>query len=124
MEQNSKMFRIIFPHRFDVLFGKDKRAKLHTGNLRALHLVSMWQSKYEAAGNRYEKTEIAEKIVGIIHESNGRFLKRDGSGWVEVDDVAAREKISHFFRNQRPKIAKNDRDASNSKRSRTNDPPI
>jgi hypothetical protein len=95
---------IIVPRRFDVLFGRGKAVCEHTGNMRANHLVEMHQQKYEQA-NKYQKTEISDRIVKIIHESNGRFLKREDDGWSEVDHDKAREKISHFFRQLRSKKA-------------------
>mmetsp|Transcript_77760 Transcript_77760/g.116955 ORF Transcript_77760/g.116955 Transcript_77760/m.116955 type:complete len:513 (+) Transcript_77760:269-1807(+) len=93
---------ITVPRRFDVLFGRGKNTREHTGNLRAAHLVDMYQHKYEHA-NKFQKTEIAERIVSIIHESYGRFLKWENDLWVEVEHDAAREKISHFFRHNRSK---------------------
>lgn len=86
---------ITIPHRFDILFGRGKTAREHTGNLRATHLVSMWQKKYDES-SRFEKTAIAEKLVVIIKDSGGKFLKSEESGWVEVEDDMAREKISHW----------------------------
>lgn len=111
-ESNGAKPRIVLPHRFDVLFGKGtKKVRSHTGNLRALHLVNMWQSRYDGASNRFEKAEISERIIRIIHESNGRFLKWDDDrGWIEVDDETARDKIAHWFRNQRR--SKGDKDTS------------
>ena len=88
------------PRRFDVLFGKDKIAKTHTGNYRCVHICQMHLSKYEKA-SKFEKTEIAERIIGIVHESNGRFLSPTKFGWEEVDDDLARKKIGHFFRRLR-----------------------
>ena len=85
------------PRRFDVLFGRGTTIAQYTGNLRAAHLVEMYRPKYEAA-DKFAKTEIAERIVTIIQESGGRFLKRENGAWVEADDNMAREKISHFFR--------------------------
>ena len=99
-EENSS--NIIIPRRFDVLFGRGKETRQHPGNMRALHLVSTFQSQYDGS-NKAKKTEIAERIVGIIRESQGRFLKMQETGWVEVDRTVAREKISHFFRHQRTK---------------------
>lgn len=94
---------VTIPHRFDVLFGRGKVAKQHTGNLRAFHLVDMWQKKYNEAG-KYEKTIISEKIVQIIHDSGGKFLKwENGKGWIQVDDDTARGKVSHWFRHNRQK---------------------
>lgn len=104
--------RITVPSRFDVLFGKSKKERESTGNLRALHLVDLNQDKYEAA-NKFEKTEVAEKLVNIIHESGGRFLRKDATGWVEVDHEAAREKVSHFFRQNRVKTKRDGKSDSN-----------
>ena len=103
-DQSSSDKGVIVPRRFDVLFGRGKTTREHTGNLRCVHLVEMHQDKYEAA-NKYAKTEIAERIVSMIYDSYGRFLKWDnrGGGWIEVDREAAREKISHFFRHLRSK---------------------
>ena len=97
---------IIVPRRFDVLFGRGKNTSDHTGNLRAGHLVEMHREKYEQA-SKYHKTEISERIVSIIHESHGRFLKWDGgNGWIQVEHDLAREKISHFFRHMRSKTTR------------------
>lgn len=93
---------ILVPRRFDVLFGRGKNEREHTGNLRAMHICDMHWEAYEKC-QKFVKTEMAEKIVHIIQESGGRFLKpnKDGVGWVEADDAAAREKIAHFFRFKR-----------------------
>eukprot|EP00934_Nitzschia_sp_Nitz4_P004762 Nitzschia sp. Nitz4//scaffold44_size153857//35095//36926//NITZ4_002706-RA/size153857-augustus-gene-0.15-mRNA-1//-1//CDS//3329552112//4752//frame0 len=94
---------ITLPQRFDVLFGKSRKEKESTGNLRALHLVEMNFDRYQEA-SKFKKTEIAESIVAAIHHSGGRFLRRVDMGWEEVSDEAAREKVSHFFRQGRVKI--------------------
>jgi hypothetical protein len=98
------------PSRFDVLFGKGKALREHTGNVRANHLVAMYRPKYEQA-DKYDKTEIAKRLVNVIHESGGRFLKFDENEgcWVTVGHGMAREKISHIFRNQRDRKKRNDR---------------
>lgn len=67
---------ITVPRRFDVLFGRGKNTREHTGNLRCVHLVEMNRQKYELA-SKHEKTAIAERIVSIVYESYGRFLKWD-----------------------------------------------
>eukprot|EP00934_Nitzschia_sp_Nitz4_P005604 Nitzschia sp. Nitz4//scaffold44_size153857//42605//46236//NITZ4_002709-RA/size153857-augustus-gene-0.2-mRNA-1//1//CDS//3329552121//5594//frame0 len=102
-EQGGSTEAVIVPRRFDVLFGRGKHTREHTGNLRAAHLVEMFQTEYEQAG-KFEKTKIATRIVNMIHESYGRFLKWNRNVWEEVDDDAAREKISHFFRHLRSKV--------------------
>ncbi|CAJ1934427.1 unnamed protein product [Cylindrotheca closterium] len=111
---------VTIPHRFDVLFGRSKMTREHTGNLRALHLINMWEAKYEGAG-KYEKTIITEKIVNIIRDSGGKFLKwENDKGWLQVDNEAAREKIAHWFRHNRKKHAasKNDKSAESNTQKR------
>ena len=56
------MDAVIEPRRFDVLFGKGKITTNWTGNQRAYHIVEMHRERYEKA-TKYEKTEIAERIV-------------------------------------------------------------
>jgi hypothetical protein len=87
------------PSRFDVLFGKGKALREHTGNVRANRLVAMYRPKYEQAADKYDKTDIAKRLVNIIHESNGQFLKfEENEGcWVEVGHGMALEKTSHVF---------------------------
>ena len=40
-------------------------------------------------------------IVDSIKKYAGRFLKDEETRWVEVDDEAARLKVSHLFRSRR-----------------------
>eukprot|EP00934_Nitzschia_sp_Nitz4_P005889 Nitzschia sp. Nitz4//scaffold44_size153857//46463//47912//NITZ4_002710-RA/size153857-snap-gene-0.191-mRNA-1//1//CDS//3329552124//5879//frame0 len=91
---------ILVPQRYDVLFGRGKGSREHTGNLRAGHMVAMLQAEYEAA-TKMEKTKIAERVVTLVKDSGGRFLKWGEGGWSEVDFMTAREKVSHFFRQLR-----------------------
>ena len=85
----------------DVLFGRGKYVVDHPGNMKFRRLVDVYMHKYEEA-ERLEKTCIAEAIVQMIQESNGRFLKKEpGSDWEEVDGPAARKKVAHAFRNRR-----------------------
>ena len=60
----------------------------------------MNRKRYERAG-KFEKTQIAEKIVHLINESYGRFLKKEAGGWIEATNAEARNKISHCFRRLR-----------------------
>jgi hypothetical protein len=99
-ESNISVQNCLVPRRFDVLFGRGSHTRVHTGNLRALHLVEMQCEEYEEA-SKNEKTAIAARIVTKILESYGRFLKWEEEGWVEVDFDTARNKVSHFFRRRR-----------------------
>ncbi|KAG7355082.1 hypothetical protein IV203_004438 [Nitzschia inconspicua] len=92
--------RIIIPGPLDVLLGRGKPLQKHDGNLNYHFVVEGYHERYEQA-SKLEKTQIAKTIVDKIHEQGGRFLKQDDAGWVEIDDEAARTKISHTFRNHR-----------------------
>lgn len=88
-------------HPNDVLFGRGKTVVDHPGNAKFRRLVDVYMRKYEEA-ERLEKTCIAEAIVQMIMETDGRFLKKEpGSDWQEVDGPAARKKVAHAFRNRR-----------------------
>ena len=85
----------------DVLFGRGRGMSKHPGNARFRKLVDQHVPQYEKAG-KYEKTSIAENIVNIIKQSDGRFLRLGKSGeWESVSDEAARNKVSHAFRARR-----------------------
>jgi hypothetical protein len=92
--------RIGVPGRFDVLFGRGKAYQQHIGNVRYRSLIEECKAQYDRA-SREEKTQITEEIVQIVKQSTGRFLKDDGAGWEEVEDVVARLKASHTFRGMR-----------------------
>jgi len=99
---------ILVPRRFDVLFGKAPESRDHTGTLRALHLVEMHFDEYNRLG-KYQKTDLAERIISIVHESGGRFLMQDENGaWIETELVESRKKIAHWFRHARSKRSKQD----------------
>jgi hypothetical protein len=101
---NSKM--IVVPGRVDVLLGRGKPIQEHFGNLRYHVLLDHYQQAYETA-KKFEKMQVAQKVVAIVHDYSGRFLKQEGAGWIEVEETVAREKVSHAFRTRRTAIFKN-----------------
>lgn len=101
-ENKSTVSAVVIPRRFDVLFGKSKRAREHPGTIRCQYLVEMMRDRYEQA-SRQEKTIVADQIIAAIRESQGRFLKCEKGLWVEVEHSIGREKISHWFRHMRSK---------------------
>merc|ERR1712146_572591 len=110
--------KIIVPGKHDVLFGKGKKMTQHSGNITCNHLIEENREEYELAG-KFEKTDIAEGIITSIHECGGRFLKWDkAEGWVEVDRLVAREKISHSFRRMRNKSPTRPKSSSSPKPKR------
>jgi hypothetical protein len=98
--RNDGKDRVIVPGTLDVLLGRGKPLQKHNGNLNYHYVVEGYHAQYEQA-SKLEKTQIAKTIVDKIHEQGGRFLKQEEAGWVEIDDGAARTKISHTFRNHR-----------------------
>ena len=47
------------------------------------------------------ETNLTSEIVQVVKGYGGRFLKQENGGWIEIDDEAARDKVSHSFRNLR-----------------------
>ena len=92
----------------DVLLGRGL-GKAHPGNLKLTTMIQMRRKEYEKK-SKFEKTCIAMLIVDEIKASNGRFLRRRGSGsrrLVEISDLEARRSIIHRFRNIPPHSWKN-----------------
>jgi hypothetical protein len=92
------------PGRFDVLLGRGKKHTGHPGNERLQIALNMHSVRYNAATtSRNEKTRITEEIVQSIQTTSdppGRFVRfdKEANGWLEVDDAAARIKVSHAIR--------------------------
>jgi len=88
----------------DVLCGRGGLTNHHEGNRRFRSIVADHQGEYMTA-KKHDKADIARRIVGIIREEGGRFLKSmegkassGGGRWVEVGDQKAREKTSQALR--------------------------
>ena len=84
----------------DVLFGRGKPFQIHPGNVRLHQLVDERKHVYTMS-RRDDKTLIATSIVDLIKREGGRFLrqyKNDKKKWMEVDDIVARNKVSHALR--------------------------
>jgi hypothetical protein len=95
-----KVLRIGSPDRNDVLLGKGRKYQEHAGNIRFRYLIEEHRTPYEKA-EKTQKTALADGIVSLVHKRSGRFLKDDGAGWVEVNELTAREKVSSCFRSFR-----------------------
>lgn len=91
---------IIVPGTYDILLGRGKPLQKHAGNLRYHHFIETYHGQYEIA-QKLEKTNLSKLIVQKMKEAGGRFLKQNDCGWIEIDDDAARYKVSHTFRNHR-----------------------
>lgn len=83
----------------DVLFGRGGATNNHIGNKKFRTVVAQHQAEYLGARKR-DKAFIARKIVGIVRERGGRFLRRDRNNgcWSEVGERKATEKTSQALR--------------------------
>lgn len=106
----------------DVLSGRGGATNNHPGNKTFRAIVADHMPEYLAARKK-EKANIAKRIVSLIKQDGGRFLKRssDSDTWLEVSDKKATEKTSQALREgldvrhktYRPeKMARRDSDAS------------
>jgi hypothetical protein len=107
--EQRRLKRIAVPGSFDILLGRGKLIQEHMGNIRFRRLIEKNRGTYENA-TKNEKTFLATRIVKIVNDGGGRFLKEDPSGWTEVTDDIARDKVSHSFRNKRLKLTLDNRD--------------
>ena len=97
----------VIPGPKDILFGRDKLAQSHPGNVHYLNLISKYQDLYDNAGTKEKRFVISSCILCNIKESGARFLKFDGYGWVVADDTTARYKVTNAFRSYRKKQTAN-----------------
>jgi len=112
--------RVILPNSLDVLLGRGKPLQRHPGNIRYHHIVDSFHGQYEKA-QKLEKTTLSKLIVEKIKNTGGRFMKQDEIGWVEIDDEAARYKVSHTFRNHRIAERKKNGKAAENRRKMEDD---
>ena len=92
------------PSRHDVLLGRGRPTSDHSGNQVLHDILTTHRDEYDAAKGKGRKTELAQNIVGLIHQSSGRFLKRNDKihgWWQEVPNDVAVEKVCHGFRAKR-----------------------
>lgn len=83
------------PTEIDVIIGRGKQARTHSGNQRLRMLIEFMIPEYSAASsNKDEKSYIIKEIVTQIRKSSpdGGFVKFDKSKgrWFEVGDFLAK----------------------------------
>lgn len=110
-EQPRGLNRIAVPGSYDILLGRGKLIQEHKGNIRFRHLIEKNRGTYEKA-TKHDKTFLATRIVEIVGDGGGRFLKEDPRGWTQITNGAARDKVSHSFRNKRLKSTLENRDTT------------
>jgi len=85
----------------DVLCGRGKLSFNHSGNRRFRHVVSQAMDEYKAASSKWEKSLVAAKLVAMIQNSGGRFLKQrknNDDQWYELSPSECKSKASHAIR--------------------------
>jgi hypothetical protein len=94
----------------DILFGRGRAMVDHPGNMRLLLLVEENMPFYDAA-NKEAKTRLSGTVVQILKKGwSSRFLKKNATttgAWEEVNDMLARNKVSHAFRTMRQSMMRN-----------------
>lgn len=91
----------------DVLCGKGYNIYSHVGTTNFRRLIASNAEKYTQFTARSDKTNLAASLVALIQQKGGRFiLKVDDHKYIEVDDLRAREKVSHALRSLRQVKAK------------------
>jgi hypothetical protein len=82
----------------DVICGRGGKVNNHPGNKRFRKLISDNKMKYLEA-LKQDKPALAVEIVETVKQYGGRFLvKHSPDGFVESDDLRAREKASQALR--------------------------
>lgn len=90
---------VMEPTEMDVLCSKDKSVAKHPGNVIFRERIEKGTAQYSVATSKQEKMKITRDIVTVMQVKYGaRFLKQKGSGWVEINNQTARDKVSHALR--------------------------
>jgi hypothetical protein len=89
---------------------------IHPGNRKLRACVGLYLDRYLNAKKRQAKTRLVHKLVNMVRESGGKFLRKVSGhsyGWIDIGYKHAFEKVSHVFRDARAERDKNeDQDAS------------
>jgi hypothetical protein len=91
----------------DVLLGRGGWINSHPGNVFFRALVDEYRMEYAPAG-RGSKASVAKKVVHLIRNNHGRFLKKDEDDdlWFEVGDQKAIEKTGQTLREGMAKVVR------------------
>lgn len=86
----------------DVLCGRSKTSFNHSGNRRFRHIISQAIEEYKEAKSKWEKSLLAGRLVAMIHNDGGRFLKQKAKNneneWYELSLSESKSKVSHAIR--------------------------
>ena len=85
----------------DVLVGRESLDAWHEGTLQFLALIDSLIPTYMSCKGRLQKTLIIQQLYNAVATQHRRFLTRHPTemlGYVQVNERAAKEKISHIIR--------------------------
>ena len=71
-------------------------------------LITSFREEYDTTQGKGNKAKLAQRIIQSIHDSGGRFLKRNDQiygWWQEVSNDVAVDKVKHGFRYKREERA-------------------
>jgi hypothetical protein len=84
----------------DVLSGRGGGTNLHSGNRYYRELIFNHRETYDEA-SKANKPNVSRKIVKMVRDSGGRFLRKDGQGlYHDIGNTSAREKTSQALRHR------------------------
>lgn len=88
------------PRPHDVICARGKKAFNHPGNKYFRTLVQRNTPRYAKVTSKIERSIIVTEIIDEIRSNKGcGFVKFDGTVWVDVGELLAREKAGQLFRN-------------------------
>jgi hypothetical protein len=94
------------PSDSDICCGRGTQHKNMTGNINFRNVIRASVDRYMAAPSKADKTAVVVSIVEEIRHQGGHFLKQQelqhdsSSGWYDIGDAAARDKVGHSLRDQ------------------------
>ena len=113
---------------YTILCGRSSAAYNHVGNRRFRITINLNLQRYMAATTKKSKSQVIKSIVKILHEDVGaRFVKQQKSTYVEVEEKAVYDKVSHSLRDlvlQATRHQKSKSAIHNNKLSNTFETPI
>lgn len=87
------------PGQSDILCGRCKVVFNHPGNRRFRGVLRKNLPRYDAISGRTTVAALISEITSHIMQGLGfKFLKRQGTGWIELDAKEARKKVGHALR--------------------------
>lgn len=83
---------------YDVICGRSRLSWSNTGNRRFRGTIALYVNEYSKNTERYERSRVIQKIINLIRDSGGRFLKFKDGSWTELDESLVRHKVGHALR--------------------------